>query len=176
MSNQYYNFYYDPIRQGYDLDTWSTITGAPVVASNVLSLDAASVIHYADILHGDSTFSINISEPAAGDDIVFGFHDLNQVAGVGFRVTDDDLYADAFIGANITSTLIAWEAGWTDINTEFRVKWDAGRAIFYINGTERVVTSDENVPGGTLNLYIKSDSTNPLSLNYIIVKGVQNLI
>lgn len=176
MSNQYYNFYYDPIRQGYDLDTWSTVTGAPVVVSNVLSLNAASCIHLADLLHGDVTFSINISEPAAGDAIQFGFYDANQVAGVGFRITDDKLYADSFIGSNITSTLISWETGWSSENVEFRVKWDAGRAIFYINGTERVVISDDTVPGSALNLYIKSDSTNPLSLNYINVKGVQNLI
>ena len=176
MSNQFYNFYYDPVRQGYDLNTWSTITGAPVVVSNVLSFLSASAIHSADILHGDATFSINVATPVAGDDVQFGFYDANQVSGVGFRITDDELYADSFIGSNITSTLIAWDTNWNLANTEFRVKWEAGRAVYYIGGTERVVISDSSVPGSPLNIYIESGSAAALSINYINVKGVQNLV
>lgn len=176
MSNQYYNFYYDPVRQGYDLNTWSTITGAPVVVSNVLSFLNASAIHFADILHGDATFSINVTTPVAGDDVQFGFYDANQVSGTGFRITDDELYADSFIGSNITSTLIAWDTNWNAANTEFRIKWEPGRVVFYIGGTERVVISDSSVPKSPLNLYVESGSAAALSLNYINVKGVENLV
>lgn len=175
MSNQYFSFAYDPIRQGYDSNTWSTISGAPSVVSNVLSLQTASIIHFADILHGDATFSINISEPAVGDDIEFGFYDINQLAGLGFRITDDALFVDTFFGSEITSVAIDWDTAWSNEYTDFRIKWEAGRGVFYINGIERVVTSDISVPGNALNLYVSSDSTNPLSLKYINVKGVQNL-
>lgn len=175
MSNQFYNFYYDPVRQGYDSNTWSTISGAPSVVSNKLTLLNASIIHFSDILRGDATFNINIATPVAGDDVSFGFYDVNQLAGIGFRITDDELFADSFSGSELTSVAIDWASDWNNTNTSFQVRWEAGRVDFLINGIVRANISDDSVSGNPLNLYISTDSADSLKVNYINVKGVQSL-
>jgi len=176
MSNQYYNFYYDPIRQGYDLNTWSTITGTPVVVSNQLKLDNASVIHFADMLRADATFSVKVSTPVAGDASKFGFYDLNQLCGLGFEIADDVFIAKSFTPEKTTSTTLVWDTAWNNINTQFGIIWEAGRVIFKINGATVATISDTSVPNSALNLYLISTSANALNLKYINVKGVQNLI
>jgi hypothetical protein len=176
MSNQYYNFYYDPIRQGYDLNTWSTISGTPVVVSNQLELNSASIIHFADILRGDATFSVKIGTPVAGDVSKFGFYDLNQASGLGFEVADDVFTANSFTPEKTTTTVLDWNTAWDGANTQYQIMWEAGRVIFKINGQVVATVSDTSVPGSALNLYLISTSVIPLSLNYINVKGVQNLI
>jgi len=175
MSNQFYNFYYDPVRQGYDSNTWSTITGAPSVVSNKLTLQNASIIHFSDILRGDATFNINISTPVAGDDISFGFYDVNQLAGIGFNVTDDILYAESYNGTELTSVAIDWSTDWNDTDTSFGIKWEAGRATFSINDIVRANISDNSISGSPLNLYLSTDSVGSLKLKYINVKGIQSL-
>ena len=176
MSNQFFNFYYDPVRQGYDLDTWSTLTGAPVVVSNELKLQSASIIHFADILHGSAAFDVKIPTPIAGSASKFGFYDLNQLSGIGFTVTDTVLSAECYTPSKNTTTAITFNSSWNNTNTSYQIDWEAGRVSFKINGQTLVEVSDISVPGNPLNLYLISTSVGALYLNYINVKGVENMI
>jgi hypothetical protein len=52
------SFTYDPARQGYDTNSWRTLSGTtPTVAGGCIVLDGGagtnSTIHYADITKGD---------------------------------------------------------------------------------------------------------------------------
>ena len=184
MSNQYFNFYYDPVRQGYDANTWNTVLGAPVVNSNQLKFQNSGAIHFADILRGDSVFNINISAPAAGDDIKVGFIEANKGEFAYFKVADDVLTAETYDGVTTKSIVIDWDGDWSLTNTEFGIKWEAGMVIFSIGGAIKATVSTNSlldvpksiVPSDPMNLYVYSDSTNPLLLKYINIKGIQSLM
>ena len=59
------SFYYDPIRQGYDTNSWRTISGAPALVGSRLTLDnqagiGAAIIHYVDFVKGEMVFDVNV--------------------------------------------------------------------------------------------------------------------
>lgn len=183
MANQFFNFYYDPARQGYDTNTWTTLSGAPVVAGSQLSLSSAAIMHFADLLPGDAVFSVNIDAPAAGDDIKFGFSNSLQGSYLYFQIVDDVLTAEISNGITTSSTVIDWDASWTNTNTEFRIKWEAGMATFAIGGVQKACVTDVDaidkgddiiIPNDPLSLYISTLGGKALLLNYIIVKSIQS--
>ena len=184
MSNQYFNFYYDPVRQGYDANTWNTTLGAPIVASNQLKFQNAGAIHFADILRGEVTFNINISAPVAGDDIKLGLVEANKGEFAYFNVTDDVLTAQTSDGTTTYSVVIDWDTDWSATNTEFKIKWEAGLVTFSVGGNIKATISTSStlgvpvsvVPSDPLNIYVFSDCTDPLLLKYVDVKGVQSLM
>jgi len=175
MSNQYFNFSYDPIRQGYDSTTWNTILGVPVVAAGKLSIANAGIIHYADILRGDFIFNVNISAPAAGDDIKIGLIEYNKDAYLYFKIEDDVFTAETSNGVDTNSISLTWDSSWDNTDTEFRIKWEAGDVTFFIGGQFKATLSDITIPGDPLSLYVYSDSTNPLLLKYIDAKDIQSM-
>ena len=180
MANQYFNFYYDAVRQGYDSNTWNTLLGVPVVLSNQLTLTGASIMHFADILRGDAVFNINVSEPTAGDDAKIGFKEENGDIFAYFKILNDVLTAETSNGTTVESIAITWEDIWTSTNTEFRIKWEAGAVHFYIGGQWKATIGDESdlnvpvsvVPGTPMSLYLYNDSNDPLKLKYISIKGI----
>jgi hypothetical protein len=174
MSNQYFSFYYDPLRQGYDSNTWNTILGVPTVVNNQLTFKAAAAQHFADILRGDAIFNISISAPAAGDDIQVGFMGQNGASYAYFNIVDEVLTAETSDGVTTKTVTIPWSTAWTDTNTEFGIKWETGLVTFSISGQYQA--KSEVVPNDPMSLYLYSDSNNPLLLKYIDVKGIQSLI
>lgn len=182
MANQYFNFYYDAVRQGYDTNTWTTLSGAPVVAANQLKLDGAGILHFADLLRGDASFSVSMAAPAAGDDAKIGLTEYNKGAYLYFKVADDVLTAECSDGTTIKSVVIPWVADWTDTDTVFRIKWEAGMATFFIGGQLKVTMNDLSVldipdtviPGDPMSLYIFNNSAAPLLINYIEVLAIQS--
>ncbi len=173
MSNKFFNFYYDPVRQGYDTNTWSTLSGVPAIAANQLNLLNASIVHFADLLRGDVTYDCTFHAPTAGDDTKFGFIELNKNAYLYFKIAGNVLTAEASDGTNTKSVVINWQSTWTNAKTDFRVKWEAGRAQFYVNGNLEADINDISVSGDPMSLYALSNTT-VLHINYIIVKGVQS--
>lgn len=180
MANQYFNFYYSPIRQGFDSSTWSTLFGNPVVSSNRLVLQDAAIIHWGDILRGDATFSVNIPAPAVGLSKKFGFFEPNKNAYAYFSIAGGVLYATCSDGSSTTSVAITWQASWTSADTEFRVKWEAGTVKFYIGtiGTaiEQAVINDVSVSGDPMSIYVSDEGSDTVLLNYITVKGIQSFM
>ncbi len=182
MSNQTFSFYYDPTRQGYDANTWSTVSGTPVVVANHLVLDGASIIHFADLLRGDAYFSLNIQTPAAGALDSFGFTLSNKVSMVGFTVVDDVVSVIVTNGSTTKSQVIVWNTNWSNKDIVYRIKWEAGMVTFYIDGQLKATLNDLYtlgiptviVPGDPMSLFADSDSTNPVLINYIEVKGIES--
>ena len=95
MSDIRTSFYYDPIRQGYDTNSWRTISGAPAIAAGGrISVDnaggsAGSVVHYADFLKGDISFNVNVpAAPGAAASRLFGVSAPNTAAYIRFSIDD----------------------------------------------------------------------------------------
>lgn len=176
MSNQYFNFSYDPVRQGFDASSWRTLYGNPVVSGTRLDLQNSTIIHYADILRGDAVFSLNIPAPSVGDSRQVGFIHYNKGAYIYFNILNDVLTAATSNGTTSNSVAITWQDAWTDVDTEFRIKWEAGTATFFIGGAQQAIISDVTVPGDPLSLYLSNSSPDGWFLDYIIVKSIQSYL
>ena len=185
MANQYFNISYDPAKQGFSTDTWRKVYGDVAISSGQLELNKASIIHYGDILRGDAVFSINIGAPVAGDNSRFGFTQFSKGAYLIFQISDGVLTAECSNGTtSASSAIIPWNSSWTDTDTEFRIKWEAGMVTFSIGGQFKAVFNDTYtlgvptilVPGSPMSLYVASDSPDLMLLDYIIVKGIQSYV
>ena len=177
MSNQYFNIYYDPVREGYDPSTWRALYGQPVVGSNQLMIREAGMLHYGDILRGDSVISLKIPAPAIGADRKFGFLQFSKNAYAYFKILNGALTAETSNGTTSTaiSTAITWQSAWTDTNTEFRIKWEAGTVTFFIGGAQQTAISDISVSGDPMSIYLSNNSgSDTMLLNYMNVKGIQS--
>jgi hypothetical protein len=175
MANQFFNFYYDPVRQGYDTDTWSTLTGAPIVVSNKLSLKSSSIAHFADLLRGDISFCVNINAPIAGDTVKFGVGDFNDVEGAFFNIKDDVFTVFTQTDGATTSVTVPWVSDWTSTDTVFRIKWEAGSVKFYVGGQLKATIST-TIPNEPLYLYALSTSAVSLKIKYIEVMSTESSI
>lgn len=177
------SFYYDPVRSGYDTNSWRTLSGAPSVSgSGRIVVDAGtgiagSAIHYADFLKGDISFNINIpTTPAAGDSRLFGVSAPNTSAYIRFSI-DDALTFQTSDGTTTTeSSAVTWDNNLTGSNTEFRIRWEAGTAKFYINGALQYTVSDASVPSGPLSLYLFDNSASAMTIGDIYVRGTQSYV
>jgi hypothetical protein len=183
MLNKFFNFYYDPVRQGFDSGTWTTVSGSPTITNNRLSLTSAVILHFADLIRGEAAFNIKISAPTAGDDKKFGFIEYSKGAYLYFKVAGAVLTAECSDGTTVKTTAIDWVSDWTNTNTEFKIKWEAGVATFSIGGQLKVqlTTSyttvgvpDTVIPGDPMCLYLSAGDADILLLNYIDVKGVES--
>lgn len=177
------SFYYDPFRQGYDTNSWRTISGAPILGANgrliidTINGNAGSAVHYADIQKGDISFNLNIpSAPGADAGRFVGLQALNQAAYVRFSF-GSVLTAQTSDGVNsTTSSAIVWDNSWTSANVEFRIRWEAGTAKFFIAGTQVAVISDSSVPNGPLSFYLYDDSALPMTVGDINARGMQSFV
>lgn len=173
MSNKYTNFYYDPQREGYDASVWRTINGEPTVGANQLRLSLASVVHYSDIWRGDITMNLNIPVPASGTRKSFGLIQLNKNTYLYFDITNTIFSAKTSNGSTTNSVTITWQSDWSSVNTDFRIKWEAGLAKFFVGGVQQAAISDASIPGDPLSFYINNGNVDTITLKYIQAKGIQ---
>ena len=187
MANQYFNITYDPSRQGFSTSTWRLLYGDAAVVGGKLQITKGTIISYSDILRGDATFSINMATPVKGDNSRWGFIQYNKNAYIYFQIADGVLTAQVSNGTNTdSSAVIPWDTNWSGVDTEFGIKWEAGRVVFTIGGQYKTVIDDTSsvdavaqsaIPGCPLSLYVASDDgSGLLLLDYIVVKGIQSYI
>lgn len=177
MSNKYTNFYYDPRREGYDTSVWRTITGGanrePTIGNNQLRFSLSSIIHFGDIWRGDITMNLNVPVPVGGARKSFGLLQLNKNAYIYFDITDTTFSAKTSNGTNTTSVTITWQSAWSSADTDFRIKWEAGTAKFFVGGVQQAAISDISVSGDPLSFYIRNENTDLMTLKYLQAKGIQ---
>lgn len=83
------NFYYDPQRQGFNLNLWKQLSGTTTVVSNKLRVSNAAIIHYADILRG--FFNLVANVPATPSNaLLTGGTSATSVVGTWTVVTDGE--------------------------------------------------------------------------------------
>lgn len=172
------SFYYDPIRQGYDTNSWRTLSGAPaIIAGGRLSVDSGSAIHYADLLKGDISFNVNVpTAPGVAESRSFGLYAPNTSAYILFSIGSTLVCTTSDGVTSTSSSTIAWDPAWTGNNIIFRIRWESGRVIFVINHTRVYTVADASVPPGPLSLYLQDDSTTPMSFGDMNVRGTQSFV
>lgn len=182
MSDIRTSFYYDPIRQGYDTNSWRTISGAPAIGAGGrlivdTTADAGAAVHYADFLKGDISFNVNVpAAPGAGAARLFGIAALNTVAHIRFSI-DDALTCQTSDGTTTTeSSTIVWNSSWTGANIVFRIRWEPGTAKFFINGSQVYAVSDASVPSGPMSLYLSDNSDAAMTIGDMTVRGTQSYV
>lgn len=182
MSDIRTSFTYDPIRQGYDTNSWRTIAGAPsIVAGGRLAVDGGSgtggaAVHYADFLKGDISFNINSGGPGADTGHLFGVVALNSSAYIRFSIGNTLTCQTGNNGVTSESSAIPWNSLWTGANVEFRIRWEAGGAKFFIAGSQVYAISDTSVPHGPLSLYLYDDSSASMTVGDMNVRGTQSFV
>ena len=174
------SFVYSPGRQGYDLSSWKTITGAPAISSSRLNVKAGGngeTAHYADILKGDISFSVQPPTQGIGSICVVGLTSVTANSSkINFLFTSTLACVTSFNGETTTSPTIPWDSAWEGTPATFRILWEAGSAKFYINGTMVYQVSDESVPSGPLCLNLIDMSTvGNMTVGEISVRGAQSI-
>lgn len=176
MATQFTNFYYDVPRNGYDNSTWRTLYGSPGIGNQLTFKDTAS-IHFADVSKGEYTFNVVIpTAPSGGDSRSFGLYQVSRGAYIIFNITGAIFSAKSSDGITSTSSAITWDSTWTNVAVQFKIRWEAGTAKFFINGGLVSCINDDSVPGFPLSLYIADSSSNALALNYIEAQNIQSYL
>lgn len=183
MSDIRTSFNYSPIRQGYDTNSWRTVSGSPTVdGSGRITIDntvgiAGSAIHYADFLKGDVSMNVNVPvAPVAGTSRLFGMAELNSGSYIRFNIGSNLVCETSNGTLTTTSSSLTWDTNWTGANTIFNIRWEGGGAKFFINGTQIYAVSDATVPHGPLSLYFYDGSESPMTIGDISVKGTQSFV
>jgi len=182
MSN-YVNqsFTYDPAMQGYDTNSWKTISGAPDATGGRLIVDTGAgfgaAIHYVDAQKGDIVFDVNIpAAPGLDSSRYFGVANALTTKHVWFMI-GSTLRCEISDGTTTTTSGdIEWNDDWTGEDTEFRIIWEAGLVKFLINGTRVYSVSNTSIPYGPLSLYIADESGSPMTFGDISVLGTQSYV
>ena len=176
------SFYYDPIRQGYDTNSWRTISGAPALVGSRLTLDnqagiGAAIIHYVDFVKGEMVFDVNVpTVPTAGTNRSFGASRPNTSAYILFSLGATLTCITSDGTTTTSSSAITWDSNWTSANTIFKIRWEAGGAKFFVNNTQVYAVSDDSVPYGPLSLYLSDDSDSSMTIGDIVVKATQSAV
>lgn len=180
MSDIRTSFSYVPFRQGYDTNSWKTISGAPALAAaGRLVVDVGTgtpgyAIHYADFLKGDFSFDVNIASAPGGDFRSFGMTSASSY--IKFSISGS-LTCQTSDGATTTiSDPISWDSSWSGANVVFRIRWEPSCAKFFINGTQVCLISGSSVPHGPLSLFLYDNATTAMTVGDISVKGTQSFV
>lgn len=163
------NLYFDPARQGYDVSTWATLSGTPTInGSNLLEVNAATIIGTSDISRGELTMTVNVPfAPASGDVKEWGLYQLNNSAAATFRITGAVLTAyvcDA--DGNTQSTTITQVSSWFGAATKYTIAYGSGAAKFLINGQQVAIFQGVGVPSGPLSIYVKNSDADAMTVNH----------
>lgn len=187
MANDRINFYYDPTRQGLDTTLWKVLSGTPSASGALITINAASMIGYADFYKGDITLGLNIpAVPTAGDTRKWGFYQLANTSGAWFDITDDALTCQVqnADGTNETAS-VEWQAAWTDTKVDWAIKWTGFSAEFLINGVQVAFLngdtltskySTKSVPSFPLSIYLRNDNADEMDLSYVEALNVQGYV
>lgn len=178
------SFTYDPARQGYDTNSWRTISGVPAVTgAGRFIVDAGAgtdgaAVHYADFLKGDISFNINVpAAPAAGDSRYFGVSAPSGAVYIRFAIAGGTFTCQTSDGITTTnSAAITWDSNWSGANIEYRILWEGGTAKFIVNGSQQYAVSDVSVPNGALSLYLFDNSSTAMTIGDINVRGTQSFV
>lgn len=172
------SFSYDPQRQGYDTTLWRSLFGFPVVESGSLVFNFASAVHFGDCRKGNFIFGATIpSAPADGQFRQWGMYSHSLGAYLLFDITGSTFSAKTSDGnGNTNSSTISWQTAWTNTETEFRINWEAGRAVFSVGGVVQATISDDSISGRTMSLYASNTSEDNLKIRYIDASSIQSYI
>lgn len=148
-----------------------------------LVFNNAEAIQYADLLKGDLRMNVVIpNSPSTSDVRRWGFYSLSKQSGAYFEITGTMFQAKVYDGANGTSNTVAitWDADWEGEDIIYRIKWSAGRAVFYMDGVQKadIALEDEGVvlANSPLSVYVQNATADNMLVGNIDVVNVQTYL
>lgn len=180
------SFTYDPVQQGYDTNTWATIAGAPAVAAGRLKVDSGAgrgaAIHYVDCVKGELKFNVNIPvAPGVDANRYFGVSNGLGTKYIRFAVNDNlscqtqNILSDGTVVTSESSTVV-WNSDWTNVTDgiDFTIRWEAGTAKFFVDGSQIYAVTDASIPYGPLSIYISDESGTAMTFGVIEMLGTNS--
>lgn len=171
----YINLIYDFNRRPYDVDWWSTQSGAPAVVSNNLQLGGSSTVMSADFTKGNLEMELTIpAAPAAGHTRQFGWKSTAQGAYAYFEITGATFQAATGDGEGNTQTAeITWNSDWNNTATLFQIRWDASGFTFLVGGVRKAKISElTKMPRVPMSPYMNSTGAGDnMLVSYVSIIG-----
>lgn len=169
------NFYYDPVKQGYEATTFKTLSGSPAISGSALRLTASAALHLGDIYKCDLiVHAIIPTVPTAGDDRFIGFSDVTMGAELGFEIAGEVLSAVAKDTAgNTTAIIIPFQPEWEDVSTAYSIAWRGPQAIFSVNGQRVAKLTDIAVPKTPMSVVIDNQNADNFDVIGIEFKNIE---
>jgi len=172
-------YIYDVVIKQYDTQFWKTTTGTPAVASNKLRFTSAAAASYILHRYGDFEFAVNVpTTPSAGEAKHWGLRApatdsigaiYFEIVGAVFQaVTIDD-------GGTSETTTLTWAAGYTAVETKFRIIWEPDIVRFMINGVI-VATHVTRVPSNSLPLRIVNSDADNVDVGYVQIRQAAAIV
>jgi hypothetical protein len=178
MANDRINFYYDPIRQGLDTTLWKVLSGTPSAGATAITVNAASMIGYADIFKGEITMKLTIPvAPTAGDTRIWGLRQMAANCGLTFEIDGETFscVADNIDGVS-EEVEVTWNTAWTNQEVDWTIKWTGFSAEFLVNGVQIAFINAAGVPKVPLSIYLRNDNADDMDLAYIEAINVQGYV
>lgn len=178
-------YIYDVTVSQRDTSFWKDTTGTSSATGNKLRMNATTVASYGQHLFGDFEFALNSVAPAGGLAKRWGLLNPSlstrsaayfDITGTAFTAVVIDDYG------NSTSQTLTWSAGYTTVETRFRIIWEAHSVTFLISdvvvatfpltprssSSASIATLPTQVPAA---LYIKNADADNLDLGYVLVRN-----
>ncbi len=171
-----HNFYYDPLRQGSGRGVWNWYSGSPFQTGGYLTLLNAKGVMYYDCGKGNLSFTLNIPNDPAGENRQWGLKMADDYVLFDISANTFQAKTNSTVGGLATSVNIPWDAAWTGADVNFMIRWEAGRAVFYINQIVRAQIADASIPYGPMSPYIFSDGGDLFLLKSVVGQGLQTLV
>lgn len=175
--NNYINLVYDFTRRPYDVDWWSTLSGAPTVVGTNLVVNGEAVMS-AEFSKGNLEIEATITEaPAAGQVKKIGWLAPGQGAYAYFEVSGTTFRAATSDGeGNSQTSDITWDSTWESAATKFQIRWDASGFTFLVDGVRKAKISEIlKHPRVPLSPYVKSTGGASVTVSYVSVLGAQEM-
>jgi len=179
MTNETYNFCYDPQRQAVS-SIFTVLSGSTSISVGQLILNTASILGLPDLMKGTIAFEVTIPvAPVAGQAKQLGLAQYSRGAFLGFQINGADFTIEANDGSgNTLSTPITWDTAWTATTTEFKIKWGVDGATFFINGVRVGSFSADKlaIVKRAMTPYIVNMNADDLGVTFVEFISFQNLL
>lgn len=166
---------YDPARD-IETDIFNPLTGSVSIASNLLRVNTDTLITFETFLSGIMVANVAVpTAPTITNDRKIGFNGGATGAYAHFFIDGADLMCQIRDEAGVSSEVeISWSDGviedWTNIATNFEIRWEAGSVRFLINGVQRAQLT-EGVPRGFLSGYLHNAVADDMDVAYLTING-----
>jgi len=181
------NLFYDPYIYGYDDDFFKTVVGLAKAVNGKIRIipesggTSSRVLTTTMFRRGEISMRMTVpTAPTSGDSRVFGLYSIalgNRNAAY-FYISGESFYVRTYGRDTGTpeSTTVPWDSDWTNLSTEFEIRWRVDGVEFWIGG-RRVANHASIFPENMLlPMYFSNNQEDPFFINYINVKGVLQVL
>jgi hypothetical protein len=114
--------------------------------------------------------------PTSGDDKEFGLQSLNKGAYLKFDITDAVFKIQASDGTTTSEATVSFVTGWEGADTVYRIKWESGRAEFYVAGQKVGTLTGDSIPFGPMSIWADNNDADNLDIKLVEGKSIQGYI